>query len=90
MEGEAMTEVTGPGGPQGGGNVVDKAIDQAEQSGDEYKEIAGDAEQTGANDMAYYLKLQRAMMQEQQAYTAVSTIMKARSDASLTAIRNFK
>jgi hypothetical protein len=30
------------------------------------------------------------MMQEQQAYTAVSTILKARSDASLTAIRNFK
>ena len=47
-------------------------------------------DQTGSNDMAYYLKLQRAMMQEQQAYTAVSTIMKARSDASLTAIRNFK
>ena len=85
-----MTEVTGPGGAQGGGNTVDKAIDQAEQSGDAYKEIANDAEQTGSNDMAYYLKLQRAMMQEQQAYTAVSTIMKARSDASLTAIRNFK
>ena len=85
-----MTEVTGPGGTQGGGNTVDNAIDQAEQSGEAYKEIAGDADQTGSNDMAYYLKLQRAMMQEQQAYTAVSTIMKARSDASLTAIRNFK
>ncbi len=86
-----MTEVTGPGATQGGGNnTVDNAIDQAEQSGEAYKEIAGDADQTGSNDMSYYLKLQRAMMQEQQAYTAVSTIMKARSDASLTAIRNFK
>jgi hypothetical protein len=85
-----MAEVSGPGGTQGTGNVVDNAIEQAEQSGEEYREISGDAEQAGSNDMAYYLKLQRAMMQEQQAYTAVSTIMKARSDASLTAIRNFK
>ena len=37
-------------------------------------EVAGDAEQSGANDMAYYLKLQQAMMKEQQAYTAVSTV----------------
>ena len=84
-----MTEVNQAGGA-GGGNTVDNAIEQAEQRGEEYRELSGDAESTGSNDMAYYLKLQRAMMKEQQAYTAVSTIMKARSDASLTAIRNFK
>jgi hypothetical protein len=85
-----MSEVNQAGGPQAGGNIVDRAIEQAEQSGEEYREISGNADESGSNDMAYYLKLQRAMMKEQQAYTAVSTIMKARSDASLTAIRNFK
>jgi len=86
-----MTEVNQAGGAQSGGATnVDNAIEQAERSGQEYREISGDAEQTGSNDMAYYLKLQRAMMKEQQAYTTVSTIMKARADASLTAIRNFK
>jgi len=65
-------------------------IEQAEKNSEEYKKIAGDADKAGSNDMAYYLKLQQAMMKEQQAYTAVSTVMKARSDASLTAIRNFK
>jgi hypothetical protein len=85
-----MTEVNQAGGAQSSGNIVDNAIEQAEQSGEEYRELSGNAEEAGSNDMAYYLKLQRAMMKEQQAYTAVSTIMKARSDASLTAIRNFK
>jgi hypothetical protein len=65
-------------------------IEQAQKNSDEYKKLAGDADKAGSNDMAYYLKLQQAMMKEQQAYTAVSTVMKARSDASLTAIRNFK
>jgi len=85
-------DVSGAGRSQAAAtpDAVDNAIDQAENAAKEYKEISGDAEQAGSNDMAYYLKLQRAMMQEQQAYTAVSTIMKARSDASLTAIRNFK
>jgi hypothetical protein len=87
-----MNEVSNVAHGQGAGrgDMVDDAIKQAEKSGDEYKKISEDADQSGTNDMAYYLKLQRAMMQEQQAYTAVSTIMKARSDASLTAIRNFK
>jgi hypothetical protein len=87
-----MSEVNQAGGSTGAGSSdpVDGAIDQAEGSAEEYRGLAEDAEQSGSNDMSYYLKLQRAMMQEQQAYTAVSTIMKARSDASLTAIRNFK
>lgn len=77
--------VQAPGVPGG-----DDPIAQAEKNSEEYKKIAGDADKAGSNDMAYYLKLQQAMMKEQQAYTAVSTVMKARSDASLTAIRNFK
>jgi hypothetical protein len=86
-----MTEVNQTGGASNNGNVnTDDAINQAEQNSEEYKQIAENAEESGSNSMAYYLKLQRAMMQEQQAYTAVSTILKARSDASLTAIRNFK
>jgi len=78
--GSGSTSSTGGGDP----------IDQAQRNSEEYKKVAADAGQSGGTDMAYYLKLQRAMMEEQQAYTAVSTIMKARSDASLTAIRNFK
>ena len=41
-------------------------------------------------DMAYYLELQKRMLKEQQLYTMVSTIMKARHDSSMTAIRNFR
>jgi hypothetical protein len=78
--GSGSTSSTGGGDP----------IDQAQRNSEEYKKVASDANQSGGTDMSYYLKLQRAMMEEQQAYTAVSTIMKARSDASLTAIRNFK
>lgn len=87
-----MTDVNRTGatgqatGTAGGGDP----IEDAQKNTEEYKKVAGDADKAGSNDMAYYLKLQRAMMEEQQAYTAVSTIMKARSDASLTAIRNFK
>jgi hypothetical protein len=46
--------------------------------------------ENGQSDMAYYLELQRAMMKEQQAYTALSNVLKARSDACLSAVRNFK
>ena len=83
-----VTSTSSTGKAQGTGGS--DPIGQAEKNTEEYKKVAGDADQAGSNDMAYYLKLQRAMMEEQQAYTAVSTIMKARSDASLTAIRNFK
>ncbi len=41
-------------------------------------------------DMAYYLELQKRMLKEQQLYTMISTIMKARHDSSMTAIRNFR
>jgi hypothetical protein len=40
--------------------------------------------------MQYYLDMQKKMLQEQQAYSALSTVMKARSDSAMTAIRNFK
>jgi len=76
------------GTPNQAGTGGKDAIGQAQANTAEYKKLVSDSEQSGSNDMAYYLKLQRAMMQEQQAYTAVSTILKARSDASLTAIRN--
>jgi hypothetical protein len=85
-----MTDVNRTTGPGQATSTTSDPIEAAEQNTEEYKKVAGDAEKAGSNDMAYYLKLQRAMMEEQQAYTAVSTIMKARSDASLTAIRNFK
>jgi hypothetical protein len=84
-----INSTTSTGQTQQTGDTGD-AIAQAEKNSDEYQKIAEDGEQSGSNDMAYYLKLQRAMMQEQQAYSAVSTVMKARSDASMTAIRNFK
>ncbi len=83
-----VTRTSSTGNAQGTGGA--DPIGQAEQNTEEYKKVAGDADKAGSNDMAYYLKLQRAMMEEQQAFTAVSTIMKARSDASLTAIHNFK
>jgi hypothetical protein len=74
---------------QGTGGSGDP-IEQAQKNTEEYKKVAGDSDKAGSNDMAYYLKLQRAMMEEQQAYTAVSTIMAKRNEASITAIRNFK
>lgn len=87
-----MTDVnrTGGTGQATGTTGSGTPLEDARKNTEEYKKVAGDADQGGSKDMAYYLKLQRAMMEEQQAFTAVSTIMKARSDASLTAIRNFK
>jgi hypothetical protein len=82
----STSRVEGNKGTTGTGSK--DAIAESQANAAEYKKVLADSEQSGSNDMAYYLKLQRAMMQEQQAYTAVSTIMKARSDASLTAIRN--
>lgn len=75
-------------GSQGQGSTGKDAIAEAKANAEEYKKLIGDSDQSGSKDMAYYLKLQRAMMEEQQAYTAVSTIMKARADAAQTAIRN--
>lgn len=44
----------------------------------------------GDHDVWYYLALQHVMLREQQLYLAVSTILKARHDAALAAIRNFR
>lgn len=68
-----------------GGN----AIDEANRNAEEFGKMMGGPE-NGQADLAYYLELQRAMMKEQQAYTALSNVMKARSEACLSAVRNFK
>jgi hypothetical protein len=65
------------------------AIDEANRNSDDFKKMM-DGPENGQSDMAYYLELQRAMMKEQQAYTALSNVLKARSDACLSAVRNFK
>jgi hypothetical protein len=65
------------------------AVDEAYKNAETFKKVI-DGKDNGAGDMAYYLELQRAMMQEQQAYTALSNVLKARSDACLSAVRNFK
>ena len=65
------------------------AIDEANRNAEEFNKMMGGAE-NGQTDLAYYLELQRAMMKEQQAYTALSNVLKARSDACLSAVRNFK
>ncbi len=76
---------------QGAGKVYqnDNAIDEASKNGDDFKKMM-EGKDSGQSDMAYYLELQRAMMKEQQAYTALSNVLKARSDACLSAVRNFK
>jgi hypothetical protein len=66
-----------------------EAIDEANRNSEEFNKMMGGPE-NGQADMAYYLELQRAMMKEQQAYTALSNVLKARSDAALSAVRNFK
>ena len=40
------------------------------------------------NDSMQYLQLQRQMNQEQQAFETASSVLKARHDASMAAIRN--
>jgi hypothetical protein len=65
------------------------AIDEANRNAEEFGKLMGGPE-NGQADLSYYLALQRAMMKEQQAYTALSNVLKARSDACLSAVRNFK
>ena len=84
-----MSDVTGVGSGQGTGQAGDP-IAEAEANAEAYKSMATDEQVAGSHDMVYYLKLQRAMMEEQQAYSAISNIMKARSDAALNAVRNFR
>jgi hypothetical protein len=71
------------------GTGNNNAIDEANRNADEFGKMMGGPE-NGQADLAYYLELQRAMMKEQQAYTALSNVLKARSDACLSAVRNFK
>jgi len=65
-----------------------KAIDEARGNSEEFDKML--TEDTGQSDMKYYLELQREMLKEQQSYTALSNVIKARSDACLSAVRNFK
>jgi hypothetical protein len=66
-----------------------KSIDETNRNAEEFDKML-DRPENGQSDMQYYLELQRAMMKEQQAYTALSNVLKARSDACLSAVRNFK
>jgi hypothetical protein len=81
--------VNATGGSAATGQAGGGAIDEANRNSDEFAKMM-DGPQNGQADMAYYLELQRAMMKEQQAYSALSNVLKARSDACLTAVRNFK
>ncbi|MBI2837983.1 MAG: hypothetical protein HYX75_06700 [Acidobacteria bacterium] len=65
-------------------------IEQSQLNTDFSQNKLNDPGATGSNDMRYYLQLQQQMLKEQQAYQALSTIMKARFDSATTAIRNFK
>ena len=65
------------------------APEEANRNADEFGEMM-EGPQNGESDLKYYLELQRAMMKEQQAYSALSNVLKARSDACLSAVRNFK
>ena len=85
-----MSDVTGAGPTQGTSNQGRDPIGEAEANAEAYRNMASDEQVAGTHDMAYYLRLQRAMMEEQQAYSAISNIMKARSDAALNAVRNFR
>jgi hypothetical protein len=78
------TPGTGQPYPQDG-----TAIDEAKKNADDFKKMM-DGKDNGSSDLAYYMQLQMAMMKEQQAYTALSNVLKARSDACLSAVRNFK
>jgi hypothetical protein len=80
---DGATTTTGSSGTSG------SAIDEANRNSEEFGKMMGGPE-NGQADLAYYLELQRAMMKEQQAYTALSNVLKARSDACLSAVRNFK
>jgi aspartate carbamoyltransferase catalytic subunit len=85
-----MIDTTGVTSSQGTSSPGSDPIREAEANAEAYRSMAGDEQVAGTRDMAYYLRLQRAMMEEQQAYSAISNIMKARSDAALNAVRNFR
>ena len=77
--------------PTGGSSISnDPAVGGAKANADEFQKAMGDAKENFSPEMAYYLELQEKMMKEQQAYTALSNVMKARSDAALNSVRNIK
>jgi hypothetical protein len=73
----------------GAAHANGKSIDETNRNADEFNKML-EKPDNGQSDMQYYLELQRSMMKEQQAYTALSNVLKARSDACLSAVRNFK
>jgi hypothetical protein len=77
--------VGGVGGPRGGGPIGEAGANAAQFDG-----MLNDPNASGQDRMQFYLGLQQKMLEEQQAYQAISTVMKARYDSSTTAIRNFK
>ncbi len=86
MSNNRVENTPGAGQPYRGDN---RAVEDTNKKSDEFDKMLADKD-NGQSDMAYYLELQRAMMKEQQAYTALSNVLKARSDACLSAVRNFK
>ena len=77
--------VGGPTSPGGSGPVGQASANAAQFDG-----MLNDPNASGQDRMQYYLQLRQQMLQEQQAYQAISTVMKARYDSSTSAIRNFK
>ncbi len=75
---------------RGATNLGPDAINQSNANAADFQSKMSDPDATGSNDMKYYLDLQKSMLKEQQAYQALSTVMKARYDSATTAIRNFK
>jgi hypothetical protein len=70
-------------------NTKGGAIGEADRNAEDFNKMM-EGPDNGQGDLAYYLELQRAMMKEQQAYSALSNVLKARSDACMSAVRNFK
>jgi hypothetical protein len=86
-----VNKTTGAPPTTGGANFDnDPAIGGSKANTEEFQKAMGDAKQNFSPEMAYYLELQEKMMKEQQAYTALSNVMKARSDAMANSVRNIK
>ena len=80
-----MARVGGAGGP--GGVSSGDAIGDANANAAEFRGALGDGSLTGGNDTRFFLDLQRAMFREQEAYTMLSTMMKAKHDMITQAIQ---
>jgi hypothetical protein len=71
-------------------NTAGSSSEDFSTNSGEYQEKTADGAENGQNDMEYYLQMQKEMLQEQQRFSALSTVMKARSDSAMTAIRHIK